>query len=52
MNPKALTALLATLAMAGCTLAPDYQPPASPVPATRWCCRAGKPCFRIHSCSS
>jgi|TARA_A100001518_G_scaffold3389_1_gene3620 multidrug efflux system outer membrane protein len=34
MNPKALTALLATLAMAGCTLAPDYQPPASPVPAT------------------
>lgn len=34
MNPKALTALLATLAIAGCTLAPDYQPPASPVPAT------------------
>ncbi len=34
MNPKALTALLATLAMTGCTLAPDYQPPASPVPDT------------------
>jgi len=33
MNPKALTALLATLAIAGCTLAPDYQQPASPVPA-------------------
>ena len=34
MNRKALTALLATLAVAGCTLAPDYQQPASPVPAT------------------
>jgi len=34
MNPKALTALLATLAVAGCTLAPEYQQPASPVPAT------------------
>ena len=33
MNTKALTALLATLAIAGCTLAPDYQQPASPVPA-------------------
>ena len=33
MNRKALTALLATLAVAGCTLAPDYQQPASPVPA-------------------
>ena len=31
MNRKALTALFATLAVAGCTLAPDYQQPASPV---------------------
>lgn len=34
MNRKALTALLATLTVAGCTLAPDYQEPASPVPDT------------------
>lgn len=34
MNRKALTALLATLAVAGCTLAPDYQQPESPVPAS------------------
>ena len=34
MNRKALTALFATLAVAGCTLAPDYQQPASPVPDT------------------
>ena len=34
MNRKALTALFATLAVGGCTLAPDYQQPESPVPAT------------------
>ena len=34
MNRKALTALLATLAVAGCTLAPDYQQPEPPVPAS------------------
>ena len=33
MNRKALTALFATLAVGGCTLAPDYQQPESPVPA-------------------
>ena len=34
MSRKALTALFATLAVAGCTLAPDYRQPASPVPDT------------------